>query len=283
MPELPEVETIKRGLEPILAGQRLASVDVRVPKLFIGFPEMILNQKVTRISRRAKILILSLERNSLAIHLKMTGQLIFVPNDNRAAIGGGHPDKAYDAELPHQYSHIIFHFENGTLYFNDLRKFGWVKVLTSSDEIDSLTDTIGPEYTWPEYTLEYLRQKLGRRGNTTIKQALLDQSLVAGVGNIYADEALFLSKIHPRRKVSSLTNNETSELFTNIPRVFETSLAHGGTSSQHYRKHDGSKGNFLEFANVYKREGQPCKQCGAPIERIRIAGRSSHFCPICQK
>lgn len=283
MPELPEVETIKQGLKPALLGQKLLSVDVRVPKLFVGFPEMIAGQKVTDINRRAKILIISFEKNTVAVHLKMTGQLIYVPNNNRPAIGGGHPDKAYLAELPHKYSHVIFHFEKGTLYFNDLRKFGWIKVLSSPDELEPLVSDLGPEYSWPEYTLDYLKAKLSRRGTITIKQALLDQSLVAGVGNIYADEALFLSKVHPHRKVKDLTSSDIAALYKNIPAVFETSLAHGGTSSQNYRKSDGSKGNYLEFANVYKREGQPCKICGTPIERVKFAGRSSHFCHVCQK
>ncbi len=283
MPELPEVETIKRGLKTKLVGQKIISVDVRVPKLFVGFPEMIEGQKIIDIDRRAKILIWKLEKNYLAFHLKMTGQLIYAPNKNRNWVVGGHPDKAYVAELPHKHSHIIFQLENGTLYFNDLRKFGWIKVLKDDAEMEPLVADLGPEYDWPEYTLDYLQQKLARRGGVTIKQALLDQSLVAGVGNIYADEALFLSKVHPKRKVSSLTGAEIAALYQNIPKVFETSLNHGGTSSQHYRKHDGSKGNYLNFANVYKREGRPCKTCGTPIERIKIASRSSHFCPQCQK
>lgn len=283
MPELPEVETIKRGLLKELIGQKLLSVDVRVPKLFVGFPEMIIGQRVVDIDRRAKILVWQLEKSLLVMHLKMTGQLIFVPNKNRNWVVGGHPDKAYVADLPHKYSHLIFQFENGTLYFNDLRKFGWVKVLGDSSELEPLIADLGPEYDWPEYTLDYLQTKLARRGGVTIKQALLDQTLVAGVGNIYADEALFLSKIHPRRKAGSLSDQEIQLLYKNIPTVFETSLAHGGTSSQHYRKHDGSKGNYLAFANVYKREGAPCHVCGTPIERIKIAGRSSHYCPTCQK
>jgi len=282
MPELPEVETIKRGLSKELIGQKLSSVDVRVPKLFNGFPEMIIGQRVLDIDRRAKILIWKLEKNYVVMHLKMTGQLIYIPNKNQNWVVGGHPDKAYVADLPHKYTHLIFQFDDGTLYFNDLRKFGWVKVLNSTEELEPLVAGLGPEYDWPEYTLEYLQSKLARRGGITIKQALLDQTLVAGVGNIYADEALFLSKIHPRRKVSDLSGKDVAALYKNIPKVFETSLSHGGTSSQHYRKHDGSKGNYLEFANVYKREGLPCKVCGTPIERIKIAGRSSHFCPKCQ-
>lgn len=283
MPELPEVETIKRGLATELVGQTLHSVDVRVQKLFVGFPEMVIGQRVLELDRRAKLLIIHFEKSLLVIHLKMTGQLIYVPNKSQNWVVGGHPDKAYLADLPHKYSHIIFTFEHGTLYFNDLRKFGWVKALSSPEELAPLVADLGPEYLWQEYTREYLAQKLARRGSITIKQALLDQTLVAGVGNIYADETLFLSGIHPRRKVNTLTDKEVQRIYENIPNVFEMSLSHGGTSSQHYRKHDGSKGTYLDFANVYKREGQPCKTCGTPIERVKIAGRSSHFCPHCQK
>lgn len=252
-------------------------------KLFIGNPQTLVGQKVVDLDRRAKLLIIKLSRSYLIVHLKMTGQLIYVPNQGRNWVVGGHPDKAYTAELPHKHSHIIFKFDNGTLYFNDLRKFGWIRILNEEAELKPHIETLGPEYDWPEYTLAYFTAKLARRPNITIKQLLLDQSFVAGVGNIYADESLFCARIRPTRKTSSLKPAEIKKLFECIPQVFETSLAHGGTSSQHYRKHDGSKGRFLEFANVYKREGLPCKVCGTPIERLKIAGRSSHYCPNCQK
>ncbi len=283
MPELPEVETIRRGLEKELIGQRVCSVDVRVPKLFIGDPQQLVGQKVVGLERRAKLLIIKLTKNYLITHLKMTGQLILVPKSATNWVVGGHPDIAYTADLPHKHTHIIIEFDNSTLYFNDLRKFGWLKLLADPKALEPMIADYGVEYTWPEYTLEYFTQKLRRRPKTTIKQALLDQSLVAGVGNIYADESLFATQIRPTRKVSELKPNEIAKLYAAIPAVFELSLAHGGTSSQNYRRHDGSKGKFMDFVNVYKREGMPCKVCGSPIERIKISGRSSHFCPNCQK
>ncbi len=282
MPELPEVETIRRGLEKVLIGQKIRSVDVRFIKLFHGSPDTLKNQTITEISRRSKVLIIQLSESVILIHLKMTGQLIYVPNRGEAIVGG-HPDKVYSMNLPHKHSHIIFELDKGTLYFNDLRKFGWVKSYPDIESAAHEFTNLGTEYTWPEYTLEYLKKKLTRRQNVTIKQALLEQSLVAGVGNIYADETLFCAKIRPTRKVKDVKPAEIKKIFDCIPQVFELSLKHGGTSSQNYVQPDGSLGSYLEFANVYKREGQPCKTCGDPIERIKISGRSSHFCPSCQK
>jgi len=283
MPELPEVETIRLGLQKELIGHQIQAIDVRVTKLFEGEKQKIIGQKVLEIERRAKILIWRLENCYLLIHLKMTGQLIFVPKQSEKWFVGGHPDKAYTDDLPHKHTHIIIEFDNGTLYFNDLRKFGWIRLVDTVDQVKPHIASLGPEYDWPEFTLEYFQKKLSQRAKSTIKQALLDQTILAGLGNIYADETLFCAKVRPRRATSSLTTDEIEVIYKCIPKILQLSLKHGGTSSQHYRKHDGSKGTFLEIANVYKREGQPCKVCGIPIERIKIAGRSSHFCPHCQK
>ena len=282
MPELPEVETIRRALQKTLPGQKIVSVDVRVKKLFHGEPKSLKNQTITEVTRRSKVLIFQLSKSVLLFHLKMTGQLIYVPKRGKAIVGG-HPDKVYTMDLPHKHSHVIFELEKGTLYFNDLRKFGWVKIYPDIEAAVHEFANLGTEYTWPEYTLEYLEKKLARRSSTTIKQALLEQSLIAGVGNIYADETLFCTKVRPTRKVRDLKPAEIKRIFECIPQVFELSLKHGGTSSQHYVQPDGSLGTYLNFANVYKREGQPCKICGNPIERIKLGGRSAHFCPNCQK
>ncbi len=282
MPELPEVETIRRGLNKSLVGQKIIRVNVRIPKLFSGFPEMLAGQRVLEIERRAKMLIWKLDKSYLMIHLKMTGQLIYVPKKGEMVIGG-HPDKLYSLDLPHKHTHVIFDFENGTLYFNDLRKFGWIKVMADPEQIKTAVKEVGPEYDWPEFTLQYFKKKLEKRKTITIKQVLLDQSIVAGIGNIYADETLFCAKVLPRRKITSLSAAEIERIFSCIPKVLNLSLKHGGTSSRNYLQSDGSMGTYLKVANVYKREGEPCKVCGTPIERVKIAGRSSHFCPHCQK
>lgn len=281
MPELPEVETIRRGLAKSLVGHKITGIKVLAPKLFIGEPQMIVDQEVLEVSRRAKILIIKLSENYLLTHLKMTGQLIFQPNQGELVIGD-HPDKVYGLQLPHKHSHIIIEFDNGTLFFNDLRKFGWMKILTSLDELKREVAHLGPEYTWSEFTIDYFQDELANR-RITIKQTLLDQTFIAGIGNIYADESLFSAKVNPRRKANDLTKAEVKKLFACIPKVFNLALQHGGTSSRDYRQADGSMGTYLQVANVYKREGLPCRSCGNAIERIKISGRSSHFCSKCQK
>ena len=282
MPELPEVETIRKGLEKVLIGQKVSSVDVRAKKLFHGNPDKLKNQTITEINRRAKILIIKLSKSVLLIHLKMTGQLIYLPKKGEPVVGG-HPDKVYSMNLPHKHSHIIFELSKGTLFYNDLRKFGWIKMFPNLESAKDHFAKLGTEYTWPEYTLKYLQEKLEKRQNITIKQALLEQSLVAGMGNIYADETLFTTKIRPTRKVSSLKPAEIKRIYEAIPKVFNLSLKHGGTSAKDYIQPDGKMGTYLKVAKVYKREGEPCKVCGEPIERTKISGRSSHYCPRCQK
>ncbi|MBI4948507.1 bifunctional DNA-formamidopyrimidine glycosylase/DNA-(apurinic or apyrimidinic site) lyase [Candidatus Berkelbacteria bacterium] len=280
MPELPEVETIKRGLERDIVGQKIIEVEVRAPKLFIGESAKLINEPIEKVWRRAKVLIIQTKRFSALIHLKMTGQLIY---KGKEIVIGGHPDKLYLQPLPHNHTHIIFKLSGGTLYFNDLRKFGWVKVFNKTDDIDELIHAVGPEFDSPTFTLKYFSEKLAKKKAITIKQLLLDQSIVAGIGNIYADEILFASKIHPLTKVKDLTKSQIKKIFDNIPKILNLAINSGGSSSQTYRQIDGKMGTYLEIAKVYKREKLPCKICKTPIKRIKIAGRSSHFCPYCQK
>lgn len=269
----------------MLVGHKICSVNIRNKKSFSGSPETLVNQKVIEISRRAKILIIKLSRDYLLIHLKMTGQLIFIPNGatEKEMVVGGHPDPAYSFTLPHKHTHVIFEFDHGTLYFNDLRKFGWIKVVSNIEEVQYHVRALGPEYTWPEFTLDYFSHALSRKKKMTVKQALLDQALLAGLGNIYADETLFAAAVHPTRRVTELKPNEIRSIYQEIPKILIRALQHGGTSSQHYRQADGKMGTYLAVARVYKREGQPCLTCSSTIHRIKIAGRSSHYCPNCQK
>lgn len=284
MPELPEVETIRRGLETAIVGGQITRVEVRNAKSFIGEPKLLTGHKITSLARRAKLLLLQLDNDQwLAIHLKMTGQLLFAPNKNRTEIViGGHPDKAYPLEVPHKHTHVIIEFDTGTLYFNDIRKFGWIKLLDSEEVVKQETAHLGPEYTWPEFSLGYFKQMLDKKKRLKIKPVLLDQTQIAGIGNIYADEALFCASVLPSRTIESLTNKEITQLYKCIPQIFELSLSHGGTSSRDYIQPDGKLGTFLTVANVYHRTKLPCKVCGTLIEVQKIAGRSSHFCPKCQ-
>lgn len=302
MPELPEVETIRRGLEKELVGQRILAVEVRTPKLFRGDPQDLKGQQIEEISRRAKMLIWKLSNKFLAVHLKMTGQLIFVPkmelgaSDSVPALAqppvaspkfqllvGGHPDKNYSLELPHKHTHVIFSLEKGKLYYNDLRKFGWLKICNRADEVKTLVEKLGPEYDWPEFSLEYLDKKLMNRPKITIKQALLDQSIIAGLGNIYTDEVLFCARIRPERAASTLNQTELIQIHACIPEVLKIALKHGGTSMKDFRHVDGGWGSYLKFAKVYGRKKQPCLVCGHEIETKKIGSRTSCFCPNCQK
>lgn len=284
MPELPEVETIRRALAKKLVGQTIKDIEVRAAKLFLGDRDKIIGQKITAVGRRAKILIFTLERDYLAIHLKMTGQLIFVPKNKKAgALVGGHPDKAYIETPPHRHTHLIFTFPSGTLYFNDLRKFGWVKVLNDEVALKKEIGHLGPEYDWPEFSLDYFQQLLAKKAKLRLKPVLMDQTNLAGIGNIYADESLFCAKIRPDRLAGSLSEPEIKQLHRCIAQVFVLAIKRGGTSSRDYRQIDGSKGTYLEIAKVYHRQNLPCRLCHTPIKQVKLAGRSTHFCPHCQK
>ena len=295
MPELPEVETVRRGLERTIVGKTVASVDVRVPKMFQSGESLIddalVGANVLSADRRAKILLVNLSSGyTLAIHLKMTGQLIAV---NGKSFVGGHPEKAYDQPLPHKHTHITITFTDGaTLYYNDLRKFGWMKLLqkqgkgskekgekTVNQFLDELK--LGPEPLGKEFTLEYFSSGLRRR--TSIKQLLLDQKFIAGIGNIYADEALFAAKVLPTRVASSLSTLEVERLFDGVKDVLKLGIEHGGTTMNTYRNVDGTHGGMRDHLKVYGREGKACLRCGATIQKKKIGQRSASFCPECQK
>lgn len=319
MPELPEVETVRRGLERTIVGKTVKAVDVRVPKLFadpqVRITEALIGAKVERVERRAKVLLIHLSSGwVLAIHLKMTGQLIVVNskqeavNRNSANHGvstvhrsqftvhagfvGGHPEQAYDQLLPHKHTHVIITFADGaTLFFNDLRKFGWLRLYPNRElgimNVESIQQFLaaskhGPEPLGDEFTFGYFAAGLRKR-STTIKQLLLDQQFIAGIGNIYADEALFQAKILPTRRANKVTKAEAAKLFAAIREVLELGIKHGGTSMNTYRNVDGTKGGMRQHLKVYGREGEPCLVCGTPIVRRKIGQRSSHFCPSCQK
>lgn len=281
MPELPEVETIRRGLESHITNQKIVDIEVRNPSSFHGDVSKLVGQKVKSVSRRGKHIICDLDNNCLMVHLKMTGQLIYIPDGDSFHVVGGHPDKNYSLDLPHKHSHVIIKLDNGTLYFNDLRKFGWIKSFDSIESAMPSLDHLGPEYSWSDFSLDYFKEKLSRK-SITIKRVLLDQTIVSGLGNIYADEALFLSGIDPRRSANSLSEAEITKLYMAIPKVLDEALSHGGTTMKDFRHTDGSLGSYLVVAKVYGREGEPCKICQTNISRIKISGRSSHFCTNCQ-
>jgi len=270
MPELPEVETIKRQLDQNLVGQTIKRIEILNLKNFIGSPEKIIGKKIIGVERRAKIIIVKLEKNyCLLIHLKLTGQLIYLP------VG----------RLPNNFTRIIITLDSGDLFFNDLRKFGWVKVIENcQEESKKEFASFGPEALGLDFSLTYFKQVLNK-SRRAIKLILLDQKKLAGVGNIYANEALFMAKIDPRRPANSLSDLEIEKLRSTIRDVLTQAVKEGGTTANDdaYRQVNGRIGGFQEYLQVYGKTGQPCSDCSGRIERIKLGGRGTFFCPRCQK
>lgn len=279
MPELPEVETIRRGLKDFITNKKIIRIDVLCDKSFIGEP---LTGTVKNLRRFGKALVIDLDnKNSLMIHLRMTGQLIY---DGKERYAAGHPSDNFTDKLPNKQTRVVLHFENGTLYFNDQRKFGFIKVIKTSEvENDSFIKKLAPE-PWQMSEDEFY-EKLQKHKNSPIKAVILDQTVICGLGNIYADESLFMSGIHPATKAGSLTKKEASILLNMAGRAMNTAIASGGSTMKDYVKADGTKGDYLDkFAQVFNRTGKICPTCKkAKIEKIRVAGRGTHICPNCQR
>jgi formamidopyrimidine-DNA glycosylase len=287
VPELPEVETIKIGLARLLPGRTIKGVDHNWPKSFpnakADVKNFLIGAKVVLVRRRAKVLIIELSsKYSLVVHLKMTGQLVFVGKER---FGAGHPNADLISELPSKSTRVTLTFEDDSqLFFNDQRKFGWMRLLPTVEipQIDFFKK-VGPEPLDAGFTAAQFAARVARRKNSSIKAALLDQTVLAGVGNIYADESLWSAKIHPATLVKNISEAKLRLLHKSIVDVLKLSIQKGGSTDKNYVDSEGNKGSYLKFANVFRREGQPCPRCGTTIEKIRIAGRGTHYCPHCQK
>lgn len=285
MPELPEVETVRRGLEKVIVGATLTDVEILEDRCFEGQAEETLGATIEGLDRRGKcIRIIYSSGWSMLGHLRMTGQMIFVSGAGERE-GGGHPDDSLHASLPHKHTRVILRFgDRGTLYFNDQRKFGYLK-LVPSDELhtDNFWRNLGPEPWDDAYNADMLRDICQRRAKTTIKAVLLDQHVVAGLGNIYVDETLFLSGIRPKRKAGRISKKALERVVSNSREVLERGIAFGGVSVSDYVNAEGLRGTMQQQLYVYNRAEMPCKVCGTPIEKITVAGRGTHYCPKCQR
>jgi formamidopyrimidine-DNA glycosylase len=289
MPELPEVETVRRGLHELVIGRVIQTVEHDTPKSFpnaaADIEQFLIGASIIDVRRRAKVLLIDLSSDyTLVIHLKMTGQLVF--RAKNVAFGAGHPNDSLVCELPDRSTRVTFTFADGShLYFNDQRKFGWARLLPTIEvpNIDFM-QKVGPEPLEHNFTWHVLCDRLQRRKNTTIKAALLDQTVLAGVGNIYADESLWGAKIHPATLVRQLSEADCRRLHQALVAVLKLSIEKGGSTDKNYRDAEGKKGSYLTFANVFRREGQDCpRHPGTKIIKLRIAGRGTHICPRCQK
>lgn len=285
MPELPEVETIARELDKKLRGKIIKEVEVLDKKaLNIGlskFRELAIGQTVKSVKRRAKMIIIELREKYLLIHLKMTGQLVLVSKKEK--IAGGHPMAREGKELPNKFTRVIFNFgENGKLYFNDVRKFGWIK-LVDIKALEENLKNLGIEPLSEEFVLDKFKEVLARQKNIAVKQALMNQKYLAGIGNLYADEILFAAGIKPFRKAGTLSEIEIKKLWLAIPKILKYAVKHRGTSFSDYVDAKGEVGSFAKYLKVYGRAGEKCKKCGQLIRKMKLGGRSAHWCDKCQK
>lgn len=287
MPELPEVETVRRGLAELLPGKTITSANaIDSPKSFPNAPadvaDFMVGATVLAVKRRAKVLLVELNSDySLVIHLKMTGQLVF---RGKTVFGAGHPNDSLIGELPDRSTRVVIGFSDDShLYFNDQRKFGWVKLMPTLEvpNIDFMKK-VGPEPLEADFTVKQFAERFKRRARTNIKAALLDQTVVAGVGNIYADESLWGAKIDPRRLVSSLSSADFELLYNELRLVMNLAIEKGGSTDKNYVNAEGKRGSYMDFARVFRREGQKCPRCGSEIIKIRHAGRGTHLCETCQ-
>jgi len=272
MPELPEVETVRRQLHERIAGKTIREVSIfktgRETPVGSKFVQAIVGRRLKGVERRAKVLVFRFDDGGVMLgHLKMTGKFVFVTGSRRVT--------------PEKHDRIFFVFDSKThLVWSDVRKFGYLKIATAGETLAALSH-YGPEPL--EAKPAELAERLKRKSSRTIKAALLDQTVIAGIGNIYADEALFRAGIRPTRKVNKLTDDERLLLAKHIKKVLAQSLAQKGTSSNDYIDTEGEKGGFQNFLRVYGREGDPCRTCKNSIKKILTAQRGTHYCVSCQK
>jgi formamidopyrimidine-DNA glycosylase len=291
MPELPEIETIKRGLQGLILNTKIVQCELLNAKSFRGDIEQLVGRKIIKIDRKGKALLMRLDDGRTILgHMRMTGQLIYIGSNqinsdlmkgNRFA--AGHPDGNFVAEMPSRHTRVWFEFEDGgRLYFNDLRKFGYLALMDEADLArDKFLQELAPE-PW-DMSAEAFYDILQKHAKTTIKAVLLNQKLICGLGNIYADESCYVVGIFPGVLAGDLSRDQANALLNAACDVMRRSIDSGGSTMKDYVKPDGTRGNYLDkFAQVFRRDGEPCLKCGTQILKIRVAGRGTHFCPHCQ-
>lgn len=289
MPELPEIETVKLQLSKYLVGQTLEKIEQLHKKSVTGDKKQVTGKKVTGVERKGKMLIIDLESNwELAIHFKMSGQLILVTRDKKQVtrrIGGGHPSGDWLGKLPSKHTRAIFYFSNGdVMYFNDQRIFGWVKIMTR-EELDKLPFILklGKE-PWDLTDKEFHELIIKRK--RAIKLVIMDQEVLSGVGNIYANDALWEARLYPVIQAQRLRYEDTKRLRMGLIKVLKEGIKYGGATAADAKYMDlhGLGGQYQEHFRTYDREGEKClRRDKGVIKKITLGGRGTYFCPICQK
>ncbi len=328
MPELPEVETVRRDLEKVLVGKKITAVEVldkkivsvspvipseasrptRNPLKSVKITDFILalkNKKIVRIERRGKLLAFGLSSGEfLLAHLKMTGQLIYTPvssprkrGSSRKAsrikswipafagmttVAGGHQIGKNDLQVPNKFTRVIIQFQGGILYFNDLRRFGYLKVVSSKEKEKIFKNSFGIEPLTPDFKLPAFT-KIFQNRKTNLKAILMNQKLISGLGNIYVDEACFCAGLLPWRSAQSLKPAEIKKLFSCIQKVIAVAIKNRGTTFKDFVDGEGATGGHYKFLKVFDRNGDKCFVCKTVIKKIKHAGRGTHYCERCQK
>jgi formamidopyrimidine-DNA glycosylase len=286
MPELPEVETTARILKTKLVGKKISDIKIFSPKQFPDNPKLVIGSKITDVKRRAKILVIYLDKFVLTAHLKLTGQFVYADKTEGEKAVFGHPIPLSGGNsLPGRSTRVVLKFtDQSALFFNDLRKFGWIKILAKNKFNIETFSQLGVEPFSDKFTSKALKLMFDKT-KRAVKTVLMDQKIIAGIGNIYANEALFFAKIHPQRPANSLSKKEIDLLKKAVLKVLEKGIANQGTSAADdaYIKPDGSKGKNQNYLSVYQKTGKDCIYCKGKIKKITIGGRGTFFCPICQK
>ena len=286
MPELPEVETIRQGLKRNILGQNIIAIEVKKKNLVKNpkkyFVDFLQNQHFIDVSRIGKLLIFHLQDKNyfLLIHLKMTGQLIY--QDKKQTLAGGHSGPQI-TDLPNKYSHVIFHFASDVkLFFNDLRQFGYLKIVDAQTK-DKIVAQFGIEPLQANFTYQNFL-KIFKNKRIAIKALLLDQKLIAGLGNIYVDEVCHQAGVLPQRLVNTLQVEEIKKLFKASQKIIKQAIAKRGTTFSDYRDSEGKAGNFSDYLKVYGRGGETCLTCRQEsLKKIKLNGRGTVFCSVCQQ
>lgn len=273
MPELPEVETIRKTLENLVPGKKIQDVSIYWPKIIKHpddvdhFKHLLIGEKIEKMDRRGKFLLFYFEHYVLVSHLRMEGKYRVTQSEDPIT----------------KHTHVIFHFTDGTdLRYNDVRKFGTMHVFPIGKEFTvKPLNQLGPDPFEKTYTVEYLREKC-QKTTRNIKTTLLDQTIIAGLGNIYVDEVLFFSRIHPEKKANELTDQQVKTIWKYARKVLDRAVKQGGTTIRSYVDGAGEMGMFQQELFVYAQEQKPCKHCGEEIIKLKVAGRGTHICPTCQ-
>lgn len=274
MPEMPEVEIIRRYLDKMAAGKRIMDLDIRLPRMIKwpdteGFRALVTGRTIKAMNRRGKYLLMELDNgNEVVFHLRMTGRLVYEPT----------------GETSDSHARVIFHLQDGaSLVYGDTRTLGTIHGIKPEERamLKGLAE-MGPEPLSAEFTPDYFYETASKR-KVAIKSFLLNQKYIGGIGNIYADEALFLAGIYPLRPANTLTKEECKRLWEGVNKVIAAGIEDGGTTFRDYQNGEGGQGSHQEHLYVYSRKGEPCRSCGSPIERITVGGRGTHFCPHCQE